>query len=98
MTGAADRQGLRYPSDLSDREWALIEPAIPPAKFGGRRRLMRGRNSPTTAIPSDLRQARAGPEQSTKSAADYQDGVYPWPGKAVRFTSGESHQLLRLDF
>src|SRR5207245_2675087 len=30
--------GLRYPSDLNDREWALIEPAIPPAKHGGRRR------------------------------------------------------------
>ena len=29
---AADRYGLRYPSDLSDSEWALIEPAIPPAK------------------------------------------------------------------
>ena len=35
---AADRYGLRYPSDLSDSEWALIEPAIPPAKHGGRRR------------------------------------------------------------
>ena len=35
---AADRRGLRYPSDLSDSEWALIEPAIPPAKRGGRRR------------------------------------------------------------
>src|SRR5207237_2013881 len=34
---AADRHGLRYPSDLSDSEWALIEPAIPPAKRGGRR-------------------------------------------------------------
>src|SRR5258708_5634269 len=35
---AADRHGLRYPSDLSDSEWALIAPAIPPAKRGGRRR------------------------------------------------------------
>jgi len=35
---AADRHGLRYPSDLSDSEWTLIEPAIPPAKRGGRRR------------------------------------------------------------
>jgi hypothetical protein len=33
---AADRRGLRYPSDLTD-EWALVEPAIPPAKRGGRR-------------------------------------------------------------
>jgi transposase len=35
---AADRRGLRYPSDLTDAEWALVEPAIPPAKHGGRRR------------------------------------------------------------
>ena len=35
---AADRRGLRYPSDLTDAEWALVAPAIPPAKRGGRRR------------------------------------------------------------
>src|SRR5205807_1927094 len=35
---AGARHGLRYPSDRNDREWALIEPAIPPAKHGGRRR------------------------------------------------------------
>jgi len=33
-----DRRGLRYPSDLSDAEWTLIAPHIPPAKRGGRRR------------------------------------------------------------
>ena len=32
------RDGLRYPSDLTDREWALTAPFIPPAKSGGRRR------------------------------------------------------------
>ena len=35
---AADRRGLRYPSDLTDAEWALVEPAIPPSKPGGRPR------------------------------------------------------------
>ena len=35
---AADRSGLRYPSDMSDAEWALVEPMIPPAKRGGRKR------------------------------------------------------------
>jgi transposase len=35
---AYDRRGLRYPSDLSDAEWALVEPLIPPARHGGRRR------------------------------------------------------------
>jgi transposase len=32
------REGLRYPSDLTDREWALTSPFIPPARTGGRRR------------------------------------------------------------
>jgi Putative transposase of IS4/5 family (DUF4096) len=35
---AADRSGLRYPSDLIDAEWVIIEPMIPPAKHGGRKR------------------------------------------------------------
>jgi hypothetical protein len=35
---AADRRGLRYPNDLSDAEWAMVAPMIPPAKRGGRRR------------------------------------------------------------
>jgi hypothetical protein len=34
----ACRRGLRYPSDLTECEWALVEPLIPPAKRGGRRR------------------------------------------------------------
>lgn len=33
-----DRSKLRYPSDLTDGEWALIEPLIPPAKRGGGKR------------------------------------------------------------
>lgn len=35
---AADRRGLRYPSDLTDAEWALVARLIPPAKRGGRKR------------------------------------------------------------
>jgi len=27
-----------YPTDLTDRQWQIIEPLIPPAKTGGRRR------------------------------------------------------------
>lgn len=33
-----ERKGLRYPSDLTDAEWAIIAPLIPPGKRGGRRR------------------------------------------------------------
>jgi transposase len=35
---AADRRGLRYPSDMTDDEWALVAPLIRPAKRGGRPR------------------------------------------------------------
>jgi transposase len=35
---AADGCRLRYPSDLSDAEWLLIAPMIPPGRRGGRRR------------------------------------------------------------
>ena len=35
---AVERRGLRYPSDMTDSEWAMIKPLIPPAKRGGRKR------------------------------------------------------------
>jgi transposase len=33
-----DRGKLRYPSDVTDEEWALIGPLIPPAQRGGNKR------------------------------------------------------------
>ena len=30
-----DRSKLRYPSDLTDAEWAHVAPVIPPARRGG---------------------------------------------------------------
>jgi transposase len=33
-----DRSQLRYPSDLTDDEWSLVEAQIPPAKRGGNKR------------------------------------------------------------
>lgn len=33
-----DRSKLRYPSDVTDAEWALVGPLIPPAKRGGGKR------------------------------------------------------------
>lgn len=35
---AHGRKALRYPSDLTDAEWALVAPLIPPARRGGRPR------------------------------------------------------------
>ena len=36
--GRYDRSALRYPSDLTDDERALVEPLIPPARRGGNKR------------------------------------------------------------
>ena len=36
--GRYDRSKRRYPSDLTDDEWALVAPLIPPAKRGGNKR------------------------------------------------------------
>ena len=33
-----DRSHLRYPSDLTDCEWKLVEPLIPPGRRGGDKR------------------------------------------------------------
>jgi len=41
--GRYDRSKLRYPSDLTDGEWALIAPLIPPAKPGGNKRTVNER-------------------------------------------------------
>ena len=35
--GRYDRSKLRYPSDLTNEEWALVEPLIPPGKGSMRR-------------------------------------------------------------
>ena len=39
-----DRSKLRYPSDLTDDEWAIIGPLIPPAKPGGNKRTVMERD------------------------------------------------------
>jgi transposase len=63
---AAARRGLRYPSDLTDAEWALVAPLIRPAKRGGRPRSVDVREvlnaifyvlwtgCPWKALPKDL--------------------------------------------
>lgn len=38
-----DRSALRYASDLTDAEWGLIAPLIPPAKRGGNKRTVETR-------------------------------------------------------
>lgn len=84
---ACDRRGLRYPSDLTDAEWALVAPLIPPAKRGGRPRSVNLREvlnaifyvlwtgCQWTALPKDL------PPRST--VWDYLD-LWDWDGTLER--------------
>lgn len=82
-----NRDKLRYPSDLTDEEWALIEPRIPPGKRGGGKRtvvmreVMNGlmyilsTGCQWRAIPKDL------PPKST--LYDYFD-LWSWDGTLER--------------
>jgi transposase len=81
--GRYDRSRLRYPSDLTEEEWALVEPLITPAKRGGNKRTVDVREVVNglmyvlstgcqwRAIPKDL------PPRST--VHDYFD-LWAWDG------------------
>jgi transposase len=85
--GRYDRSRLRYPSDLTDEEWAEVEPLIPPAKPGGNKRSVNVREVVNglmyvlstgcrwRAIPKDL------PPRST--VHDYLD-LWSWDGTLDR--------------
>jgi transposase len=82
-----NRDRLRYPSDLTDEEWALVEPHIPPGKRGGGKRTVNLREvingvmyvlstgCQWRAIPKDL------PPRST--LFDYLD-LWSWDGTLER--------------
>jgi transposase len=84
---AADRRGLRYPSDMTDAEWVLVAPLIRPAKRGGRPRTVNVREvlnaifyvlwtgCPWKALPKDL------PPRST--VWEYLD-LWEWDGTLSR--------------
>lgn len=82
-----NRDHLRYPSDVTDEEWSVIAPMIPPARRGGRRRTVDVREVVNgilyvlstgcqwRAIPKDL------PPRST--VFDYL-GLWRWDGTLDR--------------
>src|ERR1700687_3989080 len=84
---AAERHGLRYPSDLTHAEWALVEPMMSPARRGGRPRDVNVREvlnaifyvlstgCQWNALPSDL------PPKST--VYDHLD-LWDWDGTLER--------------
>ena len=50
-----NRDKLRYPSDLTDAEWAHIEPLIPPGKPGGGKRRVDPRGDQRRDVHSEHR-------------------------------------------
>src|SRR5208337_4599954 len=73
-----ERHGLRYPSDLTDAEWAVVEPMIPPAKRGGRPRDVNVRevlNAIFYVLSTDL---------PPKSTAHYYFMLWDWDGTLAR--------------
>jgi transposase len=90
-----DRSKLRYPSDLTDEEWAHVAPLIPPAKRGGTKRTVDVREVMNgimyvlstgcqwRAVPKDL------PPRST--LYDYFD-LWSWDG-----TLGRIHHALYVE-
>lgn len=84
---AAERHGLRYPSDLTDGEWMLVSPLIPPGRYGGRKRSVNVREVLNAifyvlatgcqwkALPKDL---------PPKSTAHYYLMLWDWDGTLER--------------
>jgi transposase len=80
---AAERCGLRYPSDLTDAEWALIELTIPPAKRGGRRREVYVRevvNAIFYALSTGCQWAALPKDLPPKSTAHFYFMLWDWYG------------------
>ncbi len=93
---AHERHGLRYLSDLTDAEWVLVEPFIPPARRGGRQRIVDVREvlngilyvlatgCQWRALPKDL------PPKST--VHDYLT-LWTWDGTLRRLHHTNSHKF-----
>jgi transposase len=89
----ADRSGLRYPSDLTDAEWALVAPLIRPAKRGGRPRSVNVREVLNAifyvlwtgcqwkALPKDLP-----PRSTVWEYLDLGPGMALWDASTMPFT------------
>src|SRR5580700_8809813 len=90
-----NRDKLRYPSDLTDEEWAHVEHLIPPAKRGGRRRgvderevltaVTKGRNSarhwPSCCLSWPLKSSNVRiPQRASRFCPDAGWSSAPSPG------------------
>ncbi len=84
---AGERRILRYPSDLTDAEWALVAPTIPPAKRGGRRREVNVRevlNAIFYVLSTGCQWAALPKDLPPKSTAHYYFMLWEWDGTLER--------------
>ena len=82
-----NRDRLRYPSDLTDEEWALVERLIPPGKRGGGKRavVMREVMNGLMYILSTGCQWRAIPKDLPPKSTLYDDfDLWSWDGTLER--------------
>lgn len=102
---AANRSAARYPSDLSDEEWQLIEPLIGPAKRGGRRRSVNVRevlNAIFYVLSTGCQWAAIPKDLPPRSTAHWYFKLWDWDGtlerihqtlyEAVRLSAGRDVQ------
>jgi putative transposase len=83
----AEHRGPRYPSDLTDAEWALVEPMIPPAKRGGRRREVNVRevlNAVFYVLSTGCQWQALPKDLPPKSTAHYYFMLWDWDGTLER--------------
>lgn len=90
-----DRGKLRYPSDLTDAEWALAEPLIPPAKRRGNKRTVnRARGRRRSDVCPEHRLPVAGRSQGPAAAFDgLSPVVKPFPVLLWKGISGTIYEL-----
>lgn len=84
---AAKPLGLRYPSDLTDDEWTLVEPLIPPAKRGGRKREVNLRevlNAVLYVLCTGCQWAALPKDLVPKSTAHWYFKLWDWDGTLAK--------------
>jgi len=85
-----DRGKMRYPSDVTDEEWALVEPHIPPARRGGAKRTVSVREvvNGLMYVLSTGCQWRAIPKDLPPRSTVYDDfDLWSWDGTLDRIVT-----------
>ena len=81
------RDHLRYPSDVTDEEWQLVEPLIRPAKRGGRKRTVNIRevlNAVMYILPSGCQWRALPKDLPPRSTVHDHLSLWNWDGTLDR--------------